>query len=68
MVVAAMGTASSLLFGLKTPGKSNPFLPVLVARRSMPPNELRFSCGPKPVATPMNLFRWLHARQLQTLG
>jgi hypothetical protein len=31
------------------------------------PNALRFSCGPKPAATQMNLFLWLHARQLQTL-
>jgi hypothetical protein len=31
-------------------------------------NGLRFSCGPQPAATPMNLFLWFHARQLQTLG
>src|SRR5574341_492094 len=31
------------------------------------PDGLRFSCGPKPAAR-MNLFLWLNARQLQTLG
>ena len=33
-----------------------------------PPNGLRFSCGLKPAARQMNLFPWLHARQLQAPG
>ncbi len=36
--------------------------------RRVPPNALRFSCGPMPAATQMNLFLWLHARQLQAPG
>jgi hypothetical protein len=34
----------------------------------VPANGLRFSCGPQPAATRMNLFRWFHARQLQAPG
>ena len=34
----------------------------------VPYNGLRFSCGPKPAATPMNFVLWLNARQLQAPG
>jgi hypothetical protein len=34
----------------------------------VPANGLRFSCGPKPAATRMNLFLWYPARQLQAPG
>jgi hypothetical protein len=39
-----------------------------MVRSAAPPNGLRFSCGPQPAATQMNLFLWLTARQLQAPG
>jgi hypothetical protein len=41
----------------------NRFSSVLV-----PYNGLRFSCGPQPAASQMNLFLWFPARQLQAPG